>query len=139
MRYLEKAFPKPALFGDDPAAAALADMWEHSAYEDGLMAAAESFRNSSKSPFPYAVPGVTNSGKIAALEERGKLRVTHFFGLLDAQLASKRFIAGDRFSAADITAMCAYDFAKGIGVLGEVGSNVTRWYGEVSSRPSAKL
>ena len=42
--------PEPPLFGSTPAQKALVDMWEHSAYEDGLMAAAETFRNSDASP-----------------------------------------------------------------------------------------
>eukprot|EP01045_Picozoa_sp_COSAG04_P030870 COSAG04_NODE_5513_length_1589_cov_1.454362_2_plen_90_part_00 len=50
---------------------------------------------------------MTSTGKIAELIERGKVRTLHFFELLDAQLASNEFVAGDFFSAADITALCA--------------------------------
>ena len=103
------------------------------------MAAAETFRNSDSSPFPYAVPGVTATGKIPELIERGQVRTLYFFELLDAQLASNEFVAGDFFSAADITALCAYDFAVGTGVLAEIpGANVARWYASVSES-AAKL
>ena len=139
MRYLEDTHPDPPLFGSNAKEKALVDMWEHSAYEDGLMAAAETFRNSDASPFPYAIPGVTSTGKIAELIERGKVRTLYFFELLDTQLASNEFVAGDFFSAADITALCAYDFAIGTAVLEEIpGANVARWYAAVSES-AAKL
>ena len=57
---------------------------------------------------------------------------------LDQELADRQFIAGERFSIADITALCGIDFAK----FCEIGipaacTNLQRWYGQVSSRPSA--
>ena len=107
---------------------------------DGLMAAAETFRNSDASPFPYAIPGVTSTGKIAELIERGKVRTLYFFELLDAQLASNEFVAGDFFSAADITALCAYDFAIGTAVLEEIpGANVARWYAMVFTTANDRM
>jgi glutathione S-transferase len=36
--------------------------------------------------------------------------------LLDAQLAGRDFIAGDSFTIADITALCAIDFAQAIDI-----------------------
>jgi glutathione S-transferase len=56
------------------------------------------------------------------------------------ELGKHEYVAGDFFSAADITAMCAYDFAKGTGVCKDiVGANVARWYSKVSARGSSKL
>jgi len=140
MRYLEKVYPTPSMFGPDAKSAAIVDQWEHQAYEDGLMGAAESFRNSDKSPFPYAIPGVFNSGKTAALVERGKLRAAHFWGMVEKQLEGKEFLCGNFFSAADITALCAYDFAKGACGIKELGGpNVARWHAAVSGRGASKM
>jgi len=57
---------------------------------------------------------------------------------LDEELATRQFIAGDKYSIADITALCAIDFAKfnNISIAPE-HKNLTRWHQEVSSRPSA--
>ena len=59
------------------------------AYEDGLVAAVESFRNSEKSRMPYPLAGVHPvSGaaqapmKTPPLVECGKLRAAHFFNSL---------------------------------------------------------
>jgi hypothetical protein len=57
--------PDKPMFGRTPTEKALVDMWEHQAYEDGLMAAAESFRNGPSSPFPYAIPGVYSTGYVS--------------------------------------------------------------------------
>jgi glutathione S-transferase len=134
MRYLEEVQPEPPLFGSNAKERALVDMWEHRAYEDCLMAIAESFRNSDGSPFEYAYPGVTATRKIPELVERGKLRALHFYEQLDAQLAKNEYVAGDFFSAADITALCAYDFGLAFGVLDAVpGDNIARWYLSVST------
>jgi glutathione S-transferase len=58
---------------------------------------------------------------------------------LDGELANRKFIAGDRFTIADITAMIAVDFGRvsKIGIQPDQ-KNLARWHAEVSARPSAK-
>ena len=58
--------------------------------------------------------------------------------LLDAELGAKPFIAGDAFSIADITALCAIDFAKAVGTeLPADLVHLSAWHDRVSRRPSA--
>jgi glutathione S-transferase len=62
-----------------------------------------------------------------------------FLALLDRQLKSRRYVAGDRYSVADITGMIAVDFMKPAKlVVPDTLSNLKRWHDEVSARPSAK-
>ena len=58
---------------------------------------------------------------------------------LDEELANRRYIAGDKFTIADITAMIAVDFGKvsKIAIKPEQ-KNLARWHAEVAARPSAK-
>ena len=58
---------------------------------------------------------------------------------LDGDLANSAYIAGDRFSIADITAFTTVDFfCRLIGLpLGEEMVNLNRWYTGVKARPSA--
>ena len=58
---------------------------------------------------------------------------------LDEVLADRQFVAGERFSVADITALCAVDFGRvsKIGIAPEQ-KNLARWHEAVSARPSAK-
>ena len=57
---------------------------------------------------------------------------------LDQQLASHPFIAGDKFSIADITALCAVDFANAIDIpMPENCHYLKTWHETVSQRQSA--
>ena len=72
--------------------------------------------------------------------ERGKGTVARFYRRLDEDLAGSAFIAGDKFTIADITALCAVDFAAGaarVPVPDDCG-NLKRWHAEVSARPQRK-
>ena len=77
--------------------------------------------------------------QVPAWAEANRPRVTQFLELLDGELARREFIAGDRFSIADITAMCTVDFMKPARLtVPEGATNVKRWHAAVSARPSAK-
>ncbi len=71
--------------------------------------------------------------------EANKPRVVEALGIVDAQLGRSRFVAGDDYSIADITLLCAVDFMKPARLPRPEGlANLDRWHAEVSSRPSAK-
>jgi glutathione S-transferase len=58
--------------------------------------------------------------------------------MLDRELAAREFVAGDRYTVADITMQVAVDFMKPIRLsLPAKASNVKRWHAAVSARPSA--
>ena len=59
---------------------------------------------------------------------------------MDRELNGREFVAGDRFTIADITALVAIDIG---GRLADIKIapellHLSRWYQAVSSRPSAK-
>jgi glutathione S-transferase len=65
-------------------------------------------------------------------------RAIWFLELLDKELAKREFIAGDRYSVADITTLVAVDFMKPSRLtMPESASNVKRWHAAVSARSSA--
>ena len=58
---------------------------------------------------------------------------------LDGLLADKQWVAGDRFTIADIILYCALDFGRGVGQPFDTSlTNVAAWFDRVSARPSAK-
>lgn len=63
-----------------------------------------------------------------------------FYARMDRELAERPFMAGDRYSIADITALVAVDFAGGmVGLPPDAGlANLQDWHARVSARPSAK-
>ena len=140
-RYLEALTPEPRLFGKSPKEMALIDMWERKCEFEGLQAVAEVFRNTlpafegrGMGGYDVVIP------QIPALIERGKLRVQAFYRKLDGQLVGRPYVASDGFSVADITALCAIDFARRMKHdIPEGCAEVRRWYDQVSARPSAKV
>ena len=62
-----------------------------------------------------------------------------FYTDLETRLGEMPFVAGESFSAADITALVAVDFATNALKMGvpEVSENLKRWYEAVSTRTSA--
>jgi glutathione S-transferase len=75
--------------------------------------------------------------QIPELAERGRGKLEQFFRRIDDQLADNEFIAGDRFSIADIAAVVVVDFSSWIKLsVPEDAENIQRWYKAVSARPS---
>ncbi len=70
--------------------------------------------------------------------ERSRQRVINFYADFNARLADVRFIAGDEFSVADITAIVTVDFATRAASLpiAEDHTALKRWYETVAARPS---
>jgi glutathione S-transferase len=58
---------------------------------------------------------------------------------MDAQLAQSEFVAGARYSIADITTLVSIDFARWVKLpVPEQCVHLRRWHEQVSARPSAK-
>jgi glutathione S-transferase len=58
---------------------------------------------------------------------------------LDGDLSSREFLAGDRFSFADIVGYTTLEFGKPSGIrLQEDQANLRRWHAAIAARPSAK-
>lgn len=132
-RYFEALQPQPALFGEGAKEIALVEMWNRRCELNLLFGVAHIFRHSHPAMKELEVP------QVAEWAEANKPRVAEFLKILDAQLKADKFIAGERFSVADITALVAVDFMKPSKVQIPDGlGNLMRWHAEVSARPSAK-
>jgi glutathione S-transferase len=60
----------------------------------------------------------------------------------DQLLQTQKWMAGDRFTIADITAFCGLEFARGLAkfVPGEAGLHALQeWRDRMATRPSAKV
>ena len=137
-RYLEDAHPEPPLMGVDPRDRAVVAMWEHRFEIDGFLAVTEAFRNQARGLAGRALTGPESVAQIPELAQRGRTRVERFFAALDAQLAHHPFVAGERYTIADITAQVAVDFAGWIKMTLPAGCrHAADWHRRVSARPSA--
>jgi glutathione S-transferase len=140
-RYLEELYPDPPLFGATPLQRATIDMWEKRANEEGMLAASELIRNTAATFADRGLPGSAQPiPQIPELTVRAKERMARFFKKFDGQLARNRYVAGDTYSVADITTLCAIDFGKWTELdIPPECTHLRRWYDDVSARPSAKV
>lgn len=132
--YLEEKHPRPPLVGTTPEERAETRMWTRRVelnvtenlyngfrFAEGL----EMFK--SRIPVvPEAAPGLK-----AAVQAR--------LGWLDGLMDGRTFLAGDRFTIADIVLYCALDFGGSVGQpLDPSRRNLARWMAGVAERPSAR-
>ena len=139
--YLEARYPEPPLLGRTPAEKAEIASWNWRIEFQGLMAIAEAMRNRAPSLADRALPGPVNYAQIPALAERGLARVRQFFVTLNERLAGRDYVATDRFSIADITAVVAVDFSRVVKVKADEQQHphLVRWRAAMALRPAMAL
>ncbi len=135
--WLEARFPEPPVLGSTPAEKAEIASWNWRIEFEGLLAIAEAMRNSAPAMAERALAGPVNYAQIPELAQRGLARARQFFAALDERLAGRDFLAADRFSVADITAVVAVDFARVIKLrLDAQWPELQRWRAGMALRPS---
>jgi glutathione S-transferase len=132
-RYLEGLHPEPNLMGKDNHEQAFIEMWNRRMELNLFAVAARAFQHTNE----------LFKARIKQFPEYGETQretVKQQLQWLDAQIGNKPFIAGDRFTIADITALVGVDFAaQAAGVSADPAlKNLARWHQSVSSRPSAQ-
>ena len=132
-RYIEELYPEPNLFGKDAWERAVIEQWNRHAELELLFPIAQVFRNTNK----FWI------GRIRQSPEFGEIMrelAGQRFDWFDNELAKREYIGGDRFSVADITALCAIDFGKvsDIRIDAAKHPNLAAWHKRVSDRPSSK-
>ena len=136
--YFEADHPDPPLMGIGAQDRAIVAAWQSRVEREGFWAVAEAFRNSTPGLKGRALSGPDDYEQIPALAERGRTRVARFFTAIDRELADREFIAGDRYTIPDITALVTVDFAGWIKLsIPNECTHLHRWHKAVAARPSA--
>ena len=131
-RYLEGLHPEPNLMGKDSREQAEIEMWNRRIELNLFGPIGRAFQHTSEL-FKGRVKQIPEAG--AASRETAMQQ----FKWLDEQIGNKPFIAGNRFTIADITAEVAVDFGEFAGIKYDPAlKNLARWHKSVASRPSAK-
>jgi glutathione S-transferase len=131
-RYFEELHPEPALFGSGALGKALVEMWQRRIELNLLSSVAQAFRHIHPAMKEWEIPQIPEWG------EANKPKAIEFLRLLDHDLGTREFVAGDVYSIADITGLIAIDFMKPARIkVPDECLNVLRWYGAISNRPSA--
>ena len=131
-RFFEEKYPQRPLMGNSPEQKAAVDMWQ-SRVEHSLADALAVY-------FHHATHGLGEPDRYRNKEwgEKNKETAVKAMQQLNAQLAENEFVAGNTFSIADITTLCALDFATAIDIpISDSLQHLKRWYAAVSQRQSA--
>ena len=132
-RYFEALHPEPNLLGRDAREVAVIEMWNRRVELNFYGAGSSAFRHLSPAMAPTEQPQIAEWGEV------NKAKALAFLALLDRELGTRQFVAGDRFTVADITTLCTVDFMRAPKIdLPADMKNIARWHAEVSARPSAK-
>jgi glutathione S-transferase len=131
-RYFEELKPEPPLMGTDGRDRAIVEMWLRRIEFEVAFPIMQTFRNT-HAFFKGRIPQVPEWGAIC------KKRAIEQLAWLDGELADRPFVAGDRYTIADITLLIGADFGRVSEIrIDPEHKNLIRWYAEVSSRPSAR-
>lgn len=130
-RYLESMYPEPNLMGRDARECATIEMWERRMEFNLFWAVARAFYHLN----PAA------AGHVKQIKEYGESQLAASqvqIAWLNDQLRGKEFIAGSRFTIADITAFVAIEFGIAMAGIKMAPSleELTRWHRAIAVRPS---
>ncbi len=131
-RYLERLHPEPNLFGRDAKEEAQIEMWQRRVEFDLLFGIGSVFRHSHPAMAQMEVPQVKDWA------EANRPKVLAELAFLDRELAGRPYIAGERFTVADITAFVCVDFMKPARLsLPEELVHFRAWAERVAQRPGS--
>jgi glutathione S-transferase len=131
-RYFEGVHPDPPLFGTDARDQAVVEMWQRRMELEVMGNTTGCFRNTHDF-FKGRIEQVPEYGEVCRRVALERL------AWLDEVLADREFVAGDRYTVADITLLCGVDFGRITGIrIAPEQKNLSRWHEAVSARDSAK-
>ena len=131
-RYFEALQPEPDLFGRGAREQAEIEMWNRRAEHELALPVFASFQMTHEF-FKGRVEQVPEFG--AASKRKALARLAW----LDGELASREYVAGPRFTIADITLLVAIDFGRVTGIrIAPEQKRLAAWHARVSARPSAR-
>lgn len=133
--YLEGLYPEPNLMGESFEDRAFIEMTDRrmELYLFGTIA--NCIRHTHPGLAPLEQPQFPDFGHSQGQKVREVAR------WLDGELARQPFVAGERFTIADITAFCAIEFARGLMKFrpgAEGMAHLQAWRDRIAERPSAK-
>ena len=131
--YLEELHPTPALIGTTPEERAETRMWTRRVVLNVIEPMSAGFRFAEGLPMfkerMTCMPDAADDFKKLAQEGLAKI---------DGLIEGRPWIAGDRFTLADITLFSLLDFFQNVGQpLDAEKKNIAAWFQRVSERPSA--
>jgi glutathione S-transferase len=131
-RYFEELRPEPPLFGVGALERARVEMWHRRLELQLFFPIAQAYRHT------HPAAKVLEPQQIAEWAELNRGRALRAMTVVDEALRERPFVAGDRFSIADILGLVALEFIKPARItIPENLVNLRRWRETLAARPSA--
>ena len=131
-RYFEELRPEPPLFGVGALERARVEMWHRRLELQLFFPIAQTYRHT------HPAAKVLEPHQIAEWAELNRGRALRAMTVVDEALRERPFVAGDRFSIADILGLVALDFIRPARItIPENLINLRRWRETLAARPSA--
>jgi glutathione S-transferase len=109
-RYLESLYPEPNLFGESPMEIASIEMWQARIYNELMIPLAMGFRH-----LHPAMSGMETQNKdYGEIQKNIGMKSLQYF---NGVLSESEFVAGDRYTFADIQMITTTDFFIGLNQL----------------------
>lgn len=130
--YFEALHPKPSLLGETALEKGIIAMWQRQIELCLFLQIGMCFQHST-GYFKDRMTPVPEFGKVSGIN------AIKYLNVLEARLAEHPFMAGDKYSIADITALCAIDFARVVDIrLDDKHEHLHAWYQKINDRPSSR-
>jgi glutathione S-transferase len=132
-RYFEELHPAPPLFGVGALERVRVEMWHRRLEQQLFYPIAQTYRHT------HPAAKVLEPQQISEWAELNRGRALRAMAVVDEALRGRPFIAGDRFSIADIMGLVALDFIRPARInIPESLVNLRGWRETLAARPSAK-
>ena len=134
-RYLESIVPEPNLFGEDSFEMSYVESRNRHIEFELWTQIGISWVNGP------IVGSMDLFEQIPDAKKASDANVVAYYKRLDREFVSSEYVAGNRYTVADITLLSAIDFASSMVDLkpSESLKNLNRWHKQINSRPSSKL
>ena len=131
-RYFEELRRSPNMFGATPLERAEVEMWQRRAEFFLLLPIAQVFRHS------HPAMAKLESPQVPDWAGSNRVKAQAHFARFDTALEGRPFLAGERFSVADVTGLVALDFSKAarLAIPDEL-KNLHRWWADLAARPGS--
>lgn len=133
--YLEGLYPEPNLLGEGFEERAFIEMADRRVEMYLMMPIANWVWHTHPALAVLIQPQIAEQGRVQEEKAREMMR------WMDGELARQPYVAGERFTVADITAFCALEFLRGLTKYRPADDGLEHlqaWRDRISARPSSK-
>ena len=131
IRYIDELHPEPNLLGETPVERAQIEMWNRRLEMDVTIYIPTILKHTTE----FFAPTLT---QVPAMGDAARTDLMKKYDWINEELGTRDYMAGDRFTVADISAYARLGMRKGADAdWREDHTNIQAWWDRMAARPSA--